>query len=192
MTIADRSGFARLACVAATLLWAANAGPAAAQEGPPPPSSIGVCPEIEEDGLLCSADLLSGNCADFVVAADRLGALYRSELAKLPDAQASLMTTTWWGCGPGTLGDITALLVRIGSPRALAVLQTQPYASLVVAASPPPAPAAGISRSAAGLRRALEPAAAQRVHRRAAASRARREPERLRALPVARGRGAAR
>jgi hypothetical protein len=143
LTVADRSRFARLARVAATLLWAANAVPATAQEGPPPPSSAGVCPEIDEDGLLCSADLLSGNCADFVPAADRLGALYRSELEKLPDSQASLLATTWWGCGPGTLGDIAALLVRIGTPPALAVLKTQPYASLVVTPSPPPAPAPG-------------------------------------------------
>jgi len=102
-----------------------------------------VCPAIEEDGLLCSADLLSGNCADFVAAADRLGALYRSELEKLPDSQASLTTTTWWGCGPGTLGDIAALLVRIGSGPALAVTKTQPYASLVVAQAQPSSPAAG-------------------------------------------------
>jgi hypothetical protein len=143
LTTVDRSRFARLACVAATLIWAAIPGPAAAQEGPPPPSSIGVCPAIEEDGLLCSADLLSGNCADFVAAADRLGALYRSELAKLPDSEASLLTTMWWGCGPGNLGDIAALLVRIGSPPALVVLQTQPYASIGVTQSPPPAPAPG-------------------------------------------------
>jgi hypothetical protein len=58
-----------------------------------------VCSAIEEDGMLCSADPMSGNCADFLAVADRLGALYPSELAKLPDSKEQLETTIWWGCG---------------------------------------------------------------------------------------------
>ena len=34
------------------LVWAA---PVAAQQGPPPPDASGICPGIDEDGLLCSA-----------------------------------------------------------------------------------------------------------------------------------------
>jgi hypothetical protein len=93
--------------------------------------------------MLCTADLLSGNCGDFVAAADRLGSLYRTELEQLPGSEQSLKTTMWWGCGPGNLEDITALLVRIGTPRALAVLQAEPYASIAAALSPPPPPASG-------------------------------------------------
>jgi len=120
--------------------WAASPIRATAQQGPQaPPSSI-VCRGIEEDGLLCSDDPISGNCDDFVSKADRLGALYRSELDELPDSKASLLTTNWWGCGPNSLGDVKALLVRIGTPRALAVLQSEPYPSLPGAPPPPPPP----------------------------------------------------
>ena len=125
---------------AAALAWSASPSPACAQQGPPPPSPGSVCPGIEEDGLLCSADLMSGNCDDFVSAADRLGALYRSELEELPDSESSLKTTSWWGCGPNSLGDVKALLVRIGTPRALAVLQNEPYPSLAGPPPPPPPP----------------------------------------------------
>lgn len=128
----DRKRCIRLACAVAVLAWAAAAPPAAAQQVLPPPVTSDVCPGIDEDGMLCSADLLSGNCADFVAAANRLGGLYRDELEELPaDSEGALLTTMWWGCGPGNLADITALLVKIGSPQALAVLRTQPYATIV-------------------------------------------------------------
>jgi len=80
--------------------------------------------------MLCASDLWSGNCADFVVTADKLGALYRSELQKLPDSEQSLKTTIWWGCGSGTLYDLKRLLVAIGTESAKAVLVTEPYKSL--------------------------------------------------------------
>ena len=88
--------------------------------------------------MLCSADLLSGNCGDFVSEADRLGALYRAELKKLPDSEEELKATIWWGCGPG-FPEIKALLVRIDSEAARTVLQTEPYRS-VPEAAPPPSP----------------------------------------------------
>src|SRR5262245_54731314 len=145
----DRIQRFAFACASALLLaWLPPASaqqPQQGPQGPPPPPVSDVCPRIEEDGLLCSADLLSGNCADFVAAADRLGTLYRNELAQMPGSEGPLLSTTWWGCGPGNLFDITALLERIGSPRALAVLQTPPYATIVAqrasapAAPPPPA-----------------------------------------------------
>lgn len=136
----DRRRCFGFACAVAILAWAAMAPPAAAQQGPPPPATSDVCPGIDEDGMLCSADLLSGNCADFVAAANRLGALYRSELEELPEAsEGSLLTTMWWGCGPGNFSDITTLLVKIGSPQALAVLRTQPYAT-IAAQRPAPTP----------------------------------------------------
>jgi hypothetical protein len=126
---------------AAAFGWAVLASPAAAQPPGPtaPPSSL-VCPGIEEDGLLCSNDPMSGNCEDFVTAAAQLGALFRSELAELPGSRASLMSTNWWGCGPNSLGDVRALLVRIGTPRALLVLKDEPYASLAAPPPPPPLP----------------------------------------------------
>ncbi len=86
--------------------------------------------------MLCSSDLWSGNCANFVVTADKLGALYRSELHKLPESANSLKTTIWWGCGSGTLYDIKRLLVAIGTERAQAVLATEPYQSLPPVALP--------------------------------------------------------
>ena len=118
---------------------AGAAAPAAAQPEPPPPSSL-VCPGIEENGLLCSDDLMSGNCGDFVTSAAQLGALYRTELQERPEARSSLLTTNWWGCGPNSLGDVKALLQRIGTPRALAVLKDEPYASLAgpLPSAPPP------------------------------------------------------
>jgi hypothetical protein len=96
-----------------------------------------VCPGIEEDGLLCSDDLMSGNCQDFVTRAAQLGALYRTELQELPESRTSLLTVNWWGCGPNSLGDVKALLLRIGTPRALAVLKDEPYASLAGPLPPP-------------------------------------------------------
>jgi hypothetical protein len=114
------------------------AGSAAAQPAPAPPAASAVCPAIEEDGLLCSDDPMSENCEAFVSDADRLGALYRSELEELPDSRTSLLATNWWGCGPNSLAEVKALLVRIGTPQALAVLQREPYPSLPGAPPPPP------------------------------------------------------
>jgi hypothetical protein len=104
-----------------------------------------VCPGIEEDGLLCSDDLMSGNCEDFVTNAARLGDLYRTEVKERPEARSSLLTINWWGCGPNSLGDVKALLQRIGTPRALAVLKDEPFASLT--GPPPPPPAAVVQPS---------------------------------------------
>lgn len=141
-TIATRRHLVALARIAAALTWAGSAGPAAAQQYAPPPSTSIVCPAIDEDGMLCSADFMSGNCDDFVSAADRLGALYRSELKKLPGSEGSLKTTIWWGCGPGNLQNIKTLLTQIGTAHALAVLQTDPYRSPPVLLPPPPSPSA--------------------------------------------------
>ena len=124
--------------------WTASASPASAQPGPTAPPSAVVCPGIEENGLLCSNDPMSGNCEDFVTSAAQLGALYRSQLAELPGSQESLLTTNWWGCGPNSLGDVKALLIRVGTPRALLVLKDQPYASLA-GPPPPPAPPPGLA-----------------------------------------------
>jgi hypothetical protein len=120
-----------------TAALAGAAAPAAAQPEPPPPSSL-VCPGIEEDGLLCADDLMSGNCEDFVTKAAQLGALYRTEVQERPDARSSLLTTNWWGCGPNSLGDVKALLQRIGTLRALAVLKDEPFSSLAGPLPPPP------------------------------------------------------
>jgi hypothetical protein len=124
---------------AAALLAAVAPRTAAAQEAlPPPPSSSAVCPTIEDAGLLCTTDILSGDCSAFVTAADHLGALYRSELAKLPGSAAELKSTSWWGCGPGSLEDVKALLMRIGTPEAARVLGAEPYRSLPDPPPPPP------------------------------------------------------
>jgi hypothetical protein len=128
--------------IALAVLSALAALPAAAQQVPvpaPPPESA-VCPGIDWDAQLCIADPLSGNCDDFVAMADRLGGLYRAELAKLPDSKQALLTTVWWGCGPGDLGAVKRLLVRIGSPSARKLLATEPYRSLPPVQIPPPPP----------------------------------------------------
>ena len=121
--------------------------PAAAQDDPPPPPESIVCPSIEEDGMLCASDSLGldGNCTAFIAAADRLGELYRAELRKLPDSKPSLLSTSWWGCGPPSLYDVKRLLVRLGSQPAIAVLKTEPYRSLpeVPPAAPPPSASEG-------------------------------------------------
>ena len=126
------------------LSWVAIGAPAAAQNEPPPPPEAIVCPAIEEDGLLCASDSLGmdGNCTSFVAAADRLGALYRAELQKMPGEKDSLLTTSWWGCGPSSLYDVKRLLVRLGSEPAKVVLTTQPYVSLPAVPPPPPPPPA--------------------------------------------------
>jgi len=111
----------------------------------PPPTSA-VCPAIEEDFDLCSDDLLSGNCRDFVEAARALGRLYRFNAQREPDRENELRTTVWWECGTRNLGEIAALLARVGSPEARSVLQSEPYRSLsepgftAVPSPGPPAP----------------------------------------------------
>jgi hypothetical protein len=114
---------------------------AAADSPPPdyrPPDTAGICPAIAEDYLICSGDSWSGNCADFVKAAGRLGEVYRSELSAHPGWIDDLQNTIWWGCGSARLGDLRALLERIDSAEARSVLGDEPYRSLVGA---PPAPA---------------------------------------------------
>src|SRR5262245_53000802 len=81
---------------------------------------------------------MSGNCADFVTKAAQLGALYRTEVQELPESKTALLSTNWWGCGPNSLMDVKALLQRIGTPRALAVLKDEPFASLAGPLPPPP------------------------------------------------------
>ncbi len=140
--------------VAATAAWlGAAVVPAAAQDEPPPPPEDIVCPSIEEDGLLCGSDPLrmTGNCTSFVAAADRLGALYRTELQKLPESKDSLLTTSWWGCGPPSLYDVKKLLASLGSESAAAVLATQPYPSLPALPPPPPPPPPDVPLSCIGL-----------------------------------------
>ncbi len=144
VSIAKRNHLVAMARIGVAFGWIAVAGTAVAQEYAPPPSTRIVCPAIEEDGMLCAADFMSGNCDDFVSTADRLGALYRAELQKLPGSEASLKSTRWWGCGPGNLQNIKTLLAQIGSPHAATVLQTEPYRSLppvqIPAPPPPPTP----------------------------------------------------
>jgi len=139
-SITNRNHLVAMARIVAALVWIASADPGAAQQYAPPPDASLVCPAIDEDGMLCAADFMSGNCVDFVTRADQLGALYRSELKKLPGSEASLKTTIWWGCGPGNLQNIKTLLVQIGTPSALAVLQTEPYRSLPPVRLPAPPP----------------------------------------------------
>lgn len=145
-SVATRNPLVAIARIVATLGWVTSADLVAAQQYAPPPDASIVCPAIDEDGMLCSADFMSGNCADFVSRADQLGGLYRAELKKLPGSEASLKMTIWWGCGPGNLQNIKTLLVQIGSPQALAVLQTEPYRSLppvqIPVPPPPPTPTA--------------------------------------------------
>jgi hypothetical protein len=123
----------RVLGAAMTLAWlgVVPAVVTSAADDAPPPEGI-VCPSIEEDGMLCASDPLGlvGNCTGFVAAADRLGALYRTEIQKHPESKGAWLSTSWWGCGPPTLYDVKRLLVRLGSPAAMAVLKTEPYRSL--------------------------------------------------------------
>lgn len=106
-----------------------------------PPDTRGLCPSLEEDYLLCSGDSWSGNCADFVAAAGRLGEIYRSELREHPGWITGLRTTIWWGCGEAHLVDLRSLLERIDTPQARAVLADEPYRSLAKPRPPAPPPA---------------------------------------------------
>lgn len=107
-----------------------------------PPDSRGVCPALAQDYEMCSADLWSGNCADLVTAAGRLGEIYRSELGEHPSWIDELRTTIWWGCGEAHFEELGALLARIDSPQARAVLAEEPYRSLRRPPEPSPAPPA--------------------------------------------------
>ena len=120
---------------AACALLAASAG---AQPAPPPDQ---LCPAIDEDYQLCSRDLLSGNCAEFVAAAETLAQLYQIQAAESPERGEMLLASNWWGCGSATLIDMKALLGRIGTPRAQALLAAEPFRRLPAAewqAAPPP------------------------------------------------------
>jgi hypothetical protein len=74
LSIATRNPLVSIARVAIAIGWVASAGPVLAQQYAPPPDASIVCPAIDEDGMLCSADFMSGNCVDFVSRADQLGA----------------------------------------------------------------------------------------------------------------------
>lgn len=132
------------------LAWiplAASAAWAASDTSPPPdyrpPATQEICPALAEDFELCSEDAMSGNCADYVTAAGRLGEIYRSELRAHPGWIRGLQTTVWWGCGTARFEELTALLERIDTPAARAVLAQEPYRSLreplPTAPEPPPA-----------------------------------------------------
>ena len=106
----------------------AFSGPGIASEAQPTvPASGDVCPALADDYSFCSDDPWSANCEGFVAAAERLAALYRSELEGHPGWEASLKATVWWGCGSAHLSDLAALLGRIDTPRARALLQSEPY-----------------------------------------------------------------
>lgn len=95
--------------------------------------------------MICASDSLGmdGNCVSFVAVADRLGALYRAELQKLgADSKDSLLSTSWWGCGPPSLFDVKRLLMPLGSEPAWVVLTTEPYRSLPAVPAPPTPPPA--------------------------------------------------
>jgi hypothetical protein len=125
----------RQAWLATLLLFGAALSRGAGSESslPPdyrPPETQELCPALAEDFELCSDDLWSGNCADFVVAAGRLGEIYRSELRAHPGWIAGLQETIWWGCGTAPFTELRALLERIDTPQARAVLAQEPYRSL--------------------------------------------------------------
>jgi len=136
-----------------------------------------ICPAIEESYDLCSDDPWSGNCADFVSAAAALSRLYLFNVEREPDKAEHFKTSIWWGCGSKHFPELKALLVRIDSPKARAVLQSQPYRSVAspspaerAASKPqPPAPASGCetleSWSEQSACASRELAAAQAAHR---------------------------
>jgi uncharacterized protein YecT (DUF1311 family) len=119
-------------------------GTALAQPAPPPDR---LCPAIDEGYVLCSGDLASGNCGQFVAAAETLAQLFQIQAAESPDRVPMLLSTNWWGCGSATLIDMKALLGRLDRPRAQALLRSDPFQRLPAAewrASPPGArPPAG-------------------------------------------------
>jgi uncharacterized protein YecT (DUF1311 family) len=128
-----------LLCGLALVLLAAS-GAALAVESPAPsaPGAMpgqDICPAIAEGFELCANDLLSGNCAQFVAAADRLAQLYQIQVDDTPERVPMLLSTNWWGCGDAPLTQMKELLLQIGTPAAQAVLQQEPFARLA-----PPAP----------------------------------------------------
>lgn len=127
--------------LAVILLEAGVAWAEPASSPPPdyrPPQTGELCPALAEDFELCSDDPWSGNCADFVTAAGRLGEIYRSELHEHPSWVSGLQTTIWWGCGSAHLGELGSLLERIDTPQARAVLVEEPYRSLRKPSAPAP------------------------------------------------------
>ena len=115
----------------------------AAESAAPPSTQQDPCPAIAEGFLLCSSDPWSGNCAQFVAAAGQLAQLYQLQVADTPERVPMLLSTNWWGCGDAALTDMKALLLRIGTPAARAVLQQEPFARLA-----PPATAGAPTTSA--------------------------------------------
>lgn len=128
----------------AVILLGAGASPAAPETSLPPdyqpPNMQGLCPALAEDYELCSDDPWSGNCADFVAAAGRLGEIYRSEVRQHPGWASELEKTLWWGCGSAHLEELRSLLERIDTPRAREVLAEEPYRSLREPRAPAPRP----------------------------------------------------
>jgi uncharacterized protein YecT (DUF1311 family) len=135
------------ACAAWTIAGALLASAASAQPAPPPDQ---LCPAIDEGYQLCSNDLLGGNCGQFVAAAETLAQLYQIQAAESPERGEMLLTSNWWGCGSASLIDMKALLGRLGTPRAQALLGAAPFQRLPAAewqAAPPMAapPAPGVA-----------------------------------------------
>jgi uncharacterized protein YecT (DUF1311 family) len=128
----------------ATLAALAAAGAASAAEPLAPPGPGDVCPAIDEGYTLCSSDLMSGNCAQFVGAARTLALLYQIQVAESPERAPVLLSTNWWGCGSALLPDMTGLLVRLGTPDAQAALQQEPFRGLRAALPPPASPTASV------------------------------------------------
>jgi hypothetical protein len=137
MSLLSRLGAIASAWVAGSALLGVSGVSVATEpfvDTPPPPEAI--CPAIEEDYALCSEDPFSGNCADFVTAAAALSRLYLFNVEREPDQAERLQTSIWWGCGTKSLAELAALLRRIDSDQARAVLQSEPYRSLPTASTP--------------------------------------------------------
>jgi uncharacterized protein YecT (DUF1311 family) len=130
--------FPRRALAAALAASALAGAPAARAQEPAPPDPV--CPAIAEGFEMCSDDLLSGNCPQFVAAAGALANLYQIQVAVTPERTPYFLATNWWGCGDATLLEMKALLARLATPAARAVLAQAPFAGLALA--PPGAPAA--------------------------------------------------
>jgi hypothetical protein len=136
---------------------------------PPPPGAV--CPAIAEDYEICRANPMSGNCGDFVTAARALGRLYLFNVQRQPERADELKATVWWQCGSASFGELAALLGRIDSPEARAVLAEAPYRDLRSAegagsAPPGPGPEALALPDCAG---ELSPASYEACERRALA-----------------------
>lgn len=135
------------AATAVALVVAVNAAAERQPSVDTPPPLDAICPAIEEDYDLCSADPWSGNCDDFISAAAALGRLYLFNVEREPEKADHFKSTIWWGCGSEHFSELKALLVRIDSAKARAVLQSQPYQA--VAVPRPTEPAASTATSAA-------------------------------------------